>query len=272
MPLDDKVASVVHSIYGAALAPDLWPSVLGDLAQLTRARMTSLIDHQPGGRDQVWASFNLDPSYTALYEQHFYKLNLYSHKIRPLLREGLVAPHELYSSDDEHLRSEFFNDFNRRIGILRNVASVIAVEADTFKLLSVNGGPDEPRFSAADVQLIGFFVPHVRRALQIQQRIVDLEAQRVTVPRPNECAASLGLTKATFVTLLVSGLSVKDICSRLQIQMTTARTHLRHLYEKTNTTRQAELVSYVLRECDRTGRRPRRAFGVRSSDTRLDRS
>jgi Bacterial regulatory proteins, luxR family len=152
------------------------------------------------------------------------------------------------------------------------VASVIAVEADTFKLLSVNRGPDEPRFSAADVQLIGFFVPHVRRALQIQQRIVDLEAQRVTVPRPNECAASLGLTKATFVTLLVSGLSVKDICSRLQIQMTTARTHLRHLYEKTNTTRQAELVSYVLRECDRTGRRPRRAFGVRSSDTRLDRS
>lgn len=255
MPLDDKVASLLHAIYGAALTPELWPAVLGDLAELTRARMTSLIDHRPDGRDQIRASFNLDPTYTAIYEQHFYKLNLYSHKIRPLLREGLVAPHEIYSSDQEHLRSEFYNDFNRKIGILRNVASVIAVRGNTFKLLSVNRGPAEPRFSAADVQLIAFFVPHVRRALEIQQRIAELEAQPVRVPNPDECAASLGLTKAEakFVALLASGLSVKEICSRLQIQLTTARTHLRHLYEKTNTTRQAELVSCVLRERDRTG-------------------
>src|SRR5215470_49918 len=154
MQLDDRVSRILDEVYGAALTPDLWPLVLKDLAELLDARMTSLLSHQPDGRDQVLASFNLDPTYAAIYERHFYKINLYSHKIRPLLREGLVAPHEIYSTDREHLGSEFYNDFNRKIGVLRNIASVISVEANTFKLLSVNRGASEARFSDADVRLV----------------------------------------------------------------------------------------------------------------------
>jgi DNA-binding CsgD family transcriptional regulator len=73
------------------------------------------------------------------------------------------------------------------------------------------------------------------------------------VPTPVVCIENLGLTRAeaTVVSLLAAGCSIKEICSRLQIRLSTVRTHLRHLYEKTNTSRQAELVSYVLRECER---------------------
>src|SRR5262249_35955221 len=239
MLLDERVSSLLHEIYGAGLEPQLWPIVLKDLAELTDARMTSLLNHRPDGPDQVLASFNLDPTLAASYERYFYKLNIYSHKIRPLLREGLVAPHELYSTDAEHLRSEFYNDFNRKVGVLRNVSSVISVRGNIFKLLSVSRGPSDARFSSADVRLLEFILPHVCRSMDIGKRIARLEAHQVTVPTPEDCAAGLGLTKveATLVTLLASGFSIKEICSRLQIRLTTARTHLRHIYEKTNTRR-----------------------------------
>ena len=45
---------------------------------------------------------------------------------------------------------------------------------------------------------------------------------------------------------IASGASVEDICSSLNITQNTCRTHLKRIFSKTETSRQAELVNLVL--------------------------
>ena len=58
-----------------------------------------------------------------------------------------------------------------------------------------------------------------------------------------------GLTarEADLVTLLLDGLDLRDAAERLALSMNTVRTHLREVFNKTGTRRQAELVALVLR-------------------------
>ena len=61
--------------------------------------------------------------------------------------------------------------------------------------------------------------------------------------------AGFGLTasEARIASLLVQGRDLNEICGKLSIRRTTARTHLRHLFEKLGVRRQGELISLLLR-------------------------
>lgn len=61
---------------------------------------------------------------------------------------------------------------------------------------------------------------------------------------------TLTASEARFAALLVDGRSIAEICDHLANRTSTARTHLRHLFQKTDTRRQAELVSALLRGGD----------------------
>jgi DNA-binding CsgD family transcriptional regulator len=49
------------------------------------------------------------------------------------------------------------------------------------------------------------------------------------------------------VNLLAQGHNLSEVCGELSIRRTTARTHLRHLFEKLGVRRQRELISPLLR-------------------------
>lgn len=69
---------------------------------------------------------------------------------------------------------------------------------------------------------------------------------------PEKIALAFGLTdrEAEFATLLVQGMGVAQIAGFLDISVSTARWHLRNLFEKTGTHRQSELLNIVLRDFD----------------------
>ena len=70
---------------------------------------------------------------------------------------------------------------------------------------------------------------------------------------PRECARSLvrlyGLTaaEASFTLDLLEGKGLSWAASQNGVSLNTARTHLKHVFEKTRTHRQAELVRLILR-------------------------
>jgi len=70
---------------------------------------------------------------------------------------------------------------------------------------------------------------------------------------PAELFAELyGFTRreSALAELLLEGLDLREVAARLGIRMTTARAHLRQIFEKTGTHRQAELVAVVLRHVE----------------------
>lgn len=60
----------------------------------------------------------------------------------------------------------------------------------------------------------------------------------------NTFAATFGLTGAEsrILSSLLEGLNLTDIAARHRISINTVRTHLKHLFEKTNTKRQSDLI------------------------------
>ena len=68
-------------------------------------------------------------------------------------------------------------------------------------------------------------------------------------PLPGEVLVKLfGLTYAEtrLIGLLATNMDLRDATASLGIALTTARTHLQHIFEKTGTNRQPELMKLVL--------------------------
>jgi len=88
-------------------------------------------------------------------------------------------------------------------------------------------------------------------ALSRRPAVVVLVSDPETKPRavPDLLAQLYGLTarEADLVTLLLDGSDLHDAAERLALSMNTVRTHLREVFHKTGTRRQAELVALVLR-------------------------
>jgi DNA-binding CsgD family transcriptional regulator len=75
------------------------------------------------------------------------------------------------------------------------------------------------------------------------------DPERKPRPSPELLAQLYGLTtrESALVALLLEGLDLGAAAQRLDVQMNTVRTHLRQVFEKTNTHRQAELVGVLFR-------------------------
>jgi DNA-binding CsgD family transcriptional regulator len=87
-------------------------------------------------------------------------------------------------------------------------------------------------------------VPSIERAVvlvsvQRERRPIDLMATKLR--------EIYGLTDAemTLVSAMLDGGALPAVANRLSIGHTTARTHLKHIFEKTQTRRQAELLQLV---------------------------
>ena len=74
------------------------------------------------------------------------------------------------------------------------------------------------------------------------------DPERDVAIRSEHLRDEFGLTRAeaALALELVPGRGLQVAADRLRITLTTARTHLAHVFEKTGTTQQAELVRLIL--------------------------
>lgn len=241
MLLDDRISRILHLTYDFAAGQQDWPVLLSSIRDLFDAQMSSILEHRPReNRDLVPASVGLDFAHLRDYERYYWSRNIYLQRGRSLLQEGNVYPHEAYCDDSEILRSEYYNDFQRRLGLFRVLVGVLSTTNGHYRMLTVNRSRSNDAFSQQDVEVLKFLLPHLQRASAIRHRLSVTEM-------PLRDRYQLTATEARFAQELMSGKSVEEICSELGIQVTTARTHLKHLFQKTNTGRQAELVATLAR-------------------------
>ena len=76
--------------------------------------------------------------------------------------------------------------------------------------------------------------------------ITDPEAQTTTPTEMLERLYGLTPAEAKLAALLAHGKSVTEAADELHITQNTARTHLKHIFQKTGVKRQSELVKLIL--------------------------
>jgi DNA-binding CsgD family transcriptional regulator len=78
--------------------------------------------------------------------------------------------------------------------------------------------------------------------------LIATDPASIELPSPHRLRQVFGLTPAEsrFASQIVTGEGLKEVATRIGVSESTARTHLHRIFEKTGTSRQAELVRLVL--------------------------
>jgi hypothetical protein len=116
------------------------------------------------------------PAAPRLYDHYFNRLDPWAAGVR-LLGSGVVSTDQMLLPPDAR-RTEYFNDFAVHHDLTHLLTVVLGRHGRMNSVLSVLRGDRDQPFEADDQRFVAALVPHVQRALEIYQRIVDAQHER----------------------------------------------------------------------------------------------
>ena len=130
--------------------------------------------------------------------------------------------------------------------------------------LECRGRRTETSQALAGKHLLQTVLPHLHRACRLHRSITGDDLGRFAAPDLRDPAPAAGLpielrlrrrfklskAEARVATLLADGLSPRMIADRLNVSIHTVRSQLQAIFSKTDTSRQAELTSLILKETE----------------------
>ncbi|MBZ0335716.1 helix-turn-helix transcriptional regulator [Marinobacter sp. AL4B] len=134
-----------------------------------------------------------------------------------------------------------------RPGISEIVVAVSAVELDTVCLFGVQCQKGQEHLFEHELRMLETMLPHIERAIAIYCRLIGYRAPaELSTDRLIE---TFGLTRceSQIAAQLVAGKCLTEIAQSSGRSRETVKYHLRNLFRKTNTKRQLELVSLLIR-------------------------
>jgi DNA-binding CsgD family transcriptional regulator len=116
----------------------------------------------------------------------------------------------------------------------------------TTGFLAVSRPTGKRSFAVMVAPLLSGGVFSVLRDAAVAILVADPDAGRVADPEVLHALYSLTHSEAELVRLLAQGLSLEEAAEARGVSMNTARSHLKHAFAKTGTSRQGELVRLML--------------------------
>jgi DNA-binding NarL/FixJ family response regulator/PAS domain-containing protein len=208
------LADCVGAIYEAAADHGSWLDVGARMCRVFNAPRAMLwVNDRPGGPRNVLMPPDDGES---VYAAHFFRIDPYVAQARGDFADA--RSHHLGRAkvgaelvpERSFLRSEYYNDFARLHG-RRHLIGGMAGLTEAIPLGLYRGERKDP-FGERDVHLLQALLPHIQRALELQQRLAREEH-------------AVGLTRALLDTLPV-GVGVVDAGLKLQFVNDIARNYL----------------------------------------------
>ena len=176
------ILKLIDLIYSAAGDAENWPVLLERLA-LTLGGTIGTIHHQTAdlAESNFSSSWNVDPAYINEYTSHYGRVNLWISHRKELVQQGRVNTAQMLVPDEIMLRSEYYNDYLRRMSVYQMVAATVLKTGAVSSNLTIFRSTDAEPFGDADCDLLRTLMPHLQRAFQLHNRIEGLEKKANTV-------------------------------------------------------------------------------------------
>lgn len=200
---DRRLLALTEEIYDAATGGTPWSVVGRGLSTLIKAQSASLMvgDFRAGRAELLYhADIPLDA--VVAYQRHYRSVDLWTNRAaEAVAKDGPGARPRVWTSghmvpDDEFLRSEFYGDFGRRLGLRYVVGTVLPLGAAGQMPIGLHRPDGAAPFEAKDARLLEVLLPHLRRALQLRCQL-----------RPGAAAAAPSLAA---LDALTTGMLVVD--------------------------------------------------------------
>lgn len=233
-------AQWIDELYEAALDADRWPRALAAIEQVMRAGGARLVVRGDQGEVVFAAGGSCDESGASAFDPE---------------GEAQGATKRAARRRRAHRLAVELDGRAARVRFTLSGAPAVAS-------LTLERAMDGPTWTPEDRRALAGMVPHIERALRLTVRFRSL---RFSSPLPRaeaptaqpelpwvEIEADLqrmrGLTpcEARVAARFAQGASIPLVARDLRVSVETIRTHLKRVYQKLGTTRQAELVHLLL--------------------------
>ena len=218
-----QIIEIAGLIFDAAVDPAVWPTAINKLADATGGTYGSIGTSNFATQEFAIVAPRHDPDYLRRYVEE----NWASHNLH-WQRSGSVPIGQVFAAEtfvprEEFVRSAFYHEWAAPQGHENALGVNVLVEGGSSTVASTMRPFSSGPFSAEEQRIFATLVPHIQRAVQLRHRLAALEMHRAS-------------SVAAFDHLRDGVVIVDDI------SLATARTHLRHVFDKTGVRRQAELV------------------------------
>ena len=173
---DRELHALIELAYDAASDASRWPMLLQGLAEVLGCELVGMnFQRLDGGPAMLQCQIGGDPSWTARYEEYYAPRNIFIRARPDLTFSGAIRNGEAIVPDSEAMRTEYFNDFLRPLGVLHAIGMVPFRTGSVIALLSLMRRIGASSYAEVDLELLGRFMPHLQRALAIHRRLESVD-------------------------------------------------------------------------------------------------
>ena len=175
----DRILPLIDLIYDAALDEGLWAGLAPEVAAAFESSSTqiSVQNRAHGHVHRLSQTANYTPALITDHREYYYKLDIWVRRAQELGLSRILMSKDLVD-DDVFERSEFFQDFARKLGIFYIVGTVFPVASDAVGVLGIHRPKRQGAYDENDRRVAGILFSHLRKALTIRQSLIAGRAKR----------------------------------------------------------------------------------------------
>jgi DNA-binding CsgD family transcriptional regulator len=167
--------TLIDYAYRAAFKEDLWPAFLEKFSDALGGRNTALILHSLGsGRNSTLACVRTDPDLLRLYNEHYHAVNPWTGKGCKELPARIVGVGEIYCTERELERTEFYNEWLRPQGLKHSIAGLVTATGEDLVMCSALRTAEKGAFGSQEIAFAEALLPHVGAAIRARERLGDV--------------------------------------------------------------------------------------------------
>ena len=176
-PTETELLRLALFAYEAASAPELWPRFLEMYSRAVSSEMTLLQNHDLAlNRSTIFCAFGFSSPLQQSYNEHYSKMNVWREGGRARYFAGAVNLDQEQCSRPVFERSEFYNDYLRRMDAAYSMGAVIERRGHEVPTLTALRGRHKGEFGEEERRIAKFVLPYLARAWTVHEKLEQLAA------------------------------------------------------------------------------------------------
>jgi len=168
---------LIGQIYDAAEKPELWPVFLTEAADALRSNLATIVLHDLTSFDGTVGFMNgASPEAQKAYETLWGAKNIYLLRGVGRLRPGTVVHGGMLCTDEEILRTDYYNEFLRPNDWFYAAGGPIITDCEVVSLFSIQRPRRKGQFEERELELIRQLMPHLQRAVRMHHHLHTLQS------------------------------------------------------------------------------------------------
>ena len=179
MSHEERLHRLLPEVYEAAANPDLWPPLLGDLAEHLGGTACALTVHNFGLHEgTIYKASGYDPDCVRSYAERYAPRNPGLGEERRYRPCGTISLGQELVPEAELVGSEFYNEWLRPQGLHHRLCAVVRRDGGSAVYLSVMRPPAKEAFGPEEIARARPLLPHLEQAVRLHRRLTLLQMER----------------------------------------------------------------------------------------------